>query len=447
MVKKTGQIWLYVFMLIYSLLHIPFLLSGFGEPDAWRNGMVALHFGKGLGYAPARFPGFPVIELTYGLMAKCFSWESLWIYTNLVTLILSLVGIYFFYQIVLYHRISRPLTMVLFLYFVPIVFVNASSSMDYLWTITFILTAYWSLIKRRPIVGGIFLGMAIGTRLTTGIFGLPFLIFLIWNTEIFPPKTAFRSAVLFIFSAVIISAGWYLPLFIQYHFSFISTLFPPRDFIRSGYYILQEILGLPGTIGLLVLMVGKRKGFVKWNWELSLWSTIIIAYSALFLIKPEKVEYLIPMLPFLCLWIARWFNGISVPILASLVVFNNILSFLVVQPTPHGFQMNWTAKGITWQKYISCQNYIQDAKYLIQYPFQPNSLVIAGWRLPGIQYQLELPIHQIRKRELLSNQVIFSYGSDKLQRKKTYLVHGSSREKRINPSQSNVVIIRPPSVY
>lgn len=408
--------------------------------------MVALHFGKGLGYAPARFPGFPVIELTYGFMAKCFPWGSLWIYTNLLTLSLSLVGIYFFYQIVLYHKISSPLTMVLFLYFVPIVFVNATSSMDYLWTITFILMAYWSLLKRRPIVGGIFLGMAIGTRLTTGIFGLPFLIFLIWNPEIFPPKTAFRNAVLFIFFTVIISVGWYLPLFIQYHFSFISTLFPRRDFIRSGYYIMQEILGLPGTIGLLVLMVGKKKGFVKWNWELSLWSTIIIAYSALFLVKPEKVEYLIPMLPFLGLWIARWFNGKYMPILASLVVFNNILSFLVIQPTPEGFQMNWTAKGITWQKYIFSQNYIQDTKYLIQYPFQPNSMVIAGWRLPGIQYQLELPTYQIRKGELLSSQIIFSYGSGNVQRQNTYLVQGSSREKKIDPSQSNVLIIYPPSL-
>ncbi|MFH0786571.1 MAG: hypothetical protein V2B13_03045 [Pseudomonadota bacterium] len=437
--------WLFVFMGIYALGHIPFLFTGFGEPDGWRNGLVALRLAKGLGYIPVRFPGFPVIDVIYGMMATHFPWESLWIYTNLLTLMITLVGIFYYFKIVHFHNISCPLATVSLLFFMPIIFVNASSSMDYLWTVTFILIAYWFLLRGKAVIGGIFLGMAIGTRLTTGIMGLPFLIFLIRNPDIFHPKIAFRSAFLFVFSAVTLSVGWYLPIFVKYQFGMFSILFIPRDFLRSGYYILQEFLGLPGTIMLLMLLVSKRKEYRRWNWELSLWSTIIIAYLTLFLIKTEKVAYLIPMLPFMSLWIARWLGGKSVTILTSLVVFNNILSFLVIQPSTTGLEMKWASKGMAWQKYNAYRSYLQDADYFIHYRFQPDSRVIAGWHFPGIAYQLECPTYKTIQADFLANKVTFSYGLEKEKRKNIYLVQGTRRLKRSDPIWDKVIILHPPS--
>jgi len=429
----------------YAIIHVPLIFSGFGEPDGWRTGLAALGWGKGLGYEPSRFPGFPVVELTYGVIAEFSPWESLWIYTNLSTLILTLVGIYFYYQIVLYHKISHPLTTVLLLYFIPAVFVNASSSMDYLWTITFILIAYWSLLQKRPTIGGIFLGFSIGARLTTGIFLLPFLLFLVLNPKIFPQKNAIRNIIRFVSSALIISVICYSPLIIKYYLGFLNTLYPHRDFLRSGYYVMQMIFGLPGSICLIVFIVIKRKGLIQWNWELSLWGLIIAAYLILFLVKPEKVEYLMPMFPFAVLWIARWLNRKNITIFTSLVIFNNILSFLVFQPEPEGLKMNWIAKGITYQKYVSYQNYLQDTRFLIQYPYLPDSVVVVAWREAGVGYLLELPFYQARKDELLKNRIVFSHNSGKQWRKNTYLVQGSHREKRGDPSLGNVVIVYPPS--
>lgn len=435
----------WLFISGYCLLHVPFITCGFGEPDAWRNGLVAINFAKNFVYAPARFPGFPVVELTYGVIAKFLPWESLWIFTNLCTLLITLIGIYFYYHIVIYHRISRPLITASLLYFIPVVFVNASSSMDYLWATTFVLISYWALLQKKPIICGLFLGLAIGARMTTGVFLPAFVLFLVWNTEIFPKRTAFRSTMLLVFSTLFVVVICYAPLFLKYHLRFLNILFIPREYIRSGYYNIQWIFGLPGWLCLLILVVRKRKELIQWNWESSLWGTVIGANLVLFLIKPEKVEYLIPMLPFMVLWIARWLNGKELTIFLALVILNNFISFLIVHPTGQGLKVSWVEKGITLQEYRSYQNYIMDTHFLLNYPYLPDTVVVVGWRLPIIKYFLELPPNKSLKEGLSKNRIIFSYVSGNTGRKNTYLVQGSNREERGDPFLGNVVIIYPPS--
>jgi hypothetical protein len=436
----------WLFISGYCLLHVPFITCGFGEPDAWRNGLVAINFAKNFVYAPARFPGFPVVELTYGVIAKFLPWESLWIFTNLCTLLITLIGIYFYYHIVIYHRISRPLITASLLYFIPVVFVNASSSMDYLWATTFVLISYWALLQKKPIICGLFLGLAIGARMTTGVFLPAFVLFLVWNTEIFPKRTAFRSTMLLVFSTLFVVVICYAPLFLKYHLRFLNILFIPREYIRSGYYNIQWIFGLPGSLCLLILMIRKRKKLIQWNWEFSLWGTVMGAYLILFLIKPEKVEYLIPMLPFMVLWIARWLEGKGLIIFITLVLLNNIVSFLIVRPTAQGLKVSSMDKGITHRGYQSYKNSILDAHFLLNYPYMPDTVVVAGWRLPIIKYFLELPSNKILKDELSKERITFSYISDNTFRKNIYLVQGSNQEEGRNPSLGKVIVIRPPSI-
>ncbi|MBI5602431.1 MAG: hypothetical protein HY879_03675 [Deltaproteobacteria bacterium] len=443
--KKT-PFSLWAIILGYGLLNIPFLFSGFGEPDGWRNGLAALGWAQDLGYIPSRFPGFPVVELAYGVAAKLFPWESFWIYTNLVTLFITMIGIYFFFQIAHYHKISQLLTTVLLLFFIPVVFINASSSMDYLWTATFILISYWALLQNKAIIGGLSLGLAIGARLTTGIFLPAFLLFLVWNEKVFTKKTVLRGTLLFVCATLFISLGAYFPLLWRYHLNFLETLYPPRDFIRSGYYVMQWIFGLPGWIFFLFWVFKKRKGFMQWNWEFYLWGFIIAAYLVLFLVKPEKVEYLIPMFPFAVLWIARWLNGKHLTILTCLVIGNNLISFLVFQPGPQGLKMEWVDKGTAFQKYAAYKQYIGDNRFLVRYPYLPNSVVVVGWYEPGIEYFLELPANQTRKNELLKNRIQFSHNSGCAWRKNTYLVEGPSREKEGDPALVNAQVIRLPSM-
>jgi len=441
--KKKSFVSLYIFIFVYGLFHVPFIIAGFGEPDAWRNGSVALNWGVGKGYLPARFPGFPVVELSYGVLACIFPAEKLWLYTNSLTLLLSLIGIYVFYKILIYHNISNPITISLLLFFTPILFVNASSSMDYLWTICFVLLCYWFLLNQKPIWGGIFLGLAIGCRLTTGIFIFPFILFIICNPIIESPKVFIRNSVKFIGSAGLISVFCYMPLFIKYQTDFLTTLYPPRDFLRSGYYILQYLFGVPGSFALIFFLIKWWRQKLDWNWELSFWSFTLFCYLCLFLIKPEKVEYLAPMMPFLLLLIGRIMGKKCLYWLTFLVIINNIVSFGIIKSEEQ--ELRWIDRGIAWQKLNAYKNYSIDARFLINYPYPPDSTIVAGWHLPGIEYIMDTPSFYSRKKYLKDNRIKFFYEQENFFKNNVYYVFGSFKEKQNSPVDYNRIIYPPSS--
>lgn len=149
---------------------------------------MALNIARGFGYSPTRIPGNPVEHLSFGFLAIWVPAETLWIYTNLLTLLISLVGMYIYYNIAQFHEIPHPFIAVLLLYFIPVIFINTASSMDYVWAMTFLLTAYWFLLHVKPFWATLFFALAIGSRLTSAFFLFPFLIYMIWNSEVFPKK-------------------------------------------------------------------------------------------------------------------------------------------------------------------------------------------------------------------------------------------------------------------
>ena len=260
------QMALWVVIILYALIHFPFIGIGFGEPDAWRNGLSALDIRDGLGYSPNRVPGFPVVELSFGFLANWVSPDTLWIYTNLLTLMVSLLGMYFFYKIVEYHKIPHPFIPILLLYFIPIIFTNAAFSMDNMWAMTFLLMAYWYLLKVKPFWGSLFFALAIGSRLTSALFLFPFFFYMVWNPRIFPKKKSLRGTV-WIVMAVLAWAVIYLWLNIKDLGYLKENAVIPRDYFRSGYYFIQEVFGLSGTLFLIGMIIGRWKKFPSRTWE------------------------------------------------------------------------------------------------------------------------------------------------------------------------------------
>lgn len=417
-------------ILLYILIHLPFVGIGFGEPDGWRNGLAALNFGKGLGYEPSRVPGFPVVELSFGLVAKWVPAEQLWIYTNLLTLLISLVGMIIYFNIARFHRISRPWLPVLLLYFLPVIFINTAFSMDNLWALTFILAAYWFLLQVKPLRATVCFGLAIGCRLTSALTLFPFLLCMVWNPRLFPKREAIRSTV-FLLLSVLILALMYLLINRNFFgpfnaFAYLNENFIiPRDYFRSGYYVLQEVFGLPGTLFLVGMIVWHWKKFPDFNWESSFLILVACLYGLLFLYRPEKPAYLIPVLPFLLLWISRWLTGSLSYMLTGLIILNNIISIGVIDPTPEGLSFNKIDKGISWKLYQRYQRYSRDADYLIRFPYLPDSEVQMGYRHPGVVFFLELPTYQKRKGELINNRIIFPEHLGVEKKNNTYWVFGS----------------------
>lgn len=435
-------------IIFYALVHLPFLGIGFGEADAWRNGLSGLGIGQGQGYSPNRFPGFPVVELAFGGVAKLFPPEKLWIYTNTLTLIISLIGMIFYYKILTFHQISSPWITLLWLYGIPVIFINAASSMDNLWTMTFLLIGYWALWKGSPVLGSAFLALSIGCRISSAIFLMPFCLFLFANPGIYTRKMAIKGS-LWLLSGVLLTLLSYLYInwMIYPGFYYFQQLSIPRDYLRSGYYLLQEIFGLPGLLFLLFCFLLKRKALPPWNWESLLLIITTVLFLVLFIYRPEKPSYWIPVLPFLGIWISRWLKGVSLFVLTGLIILNNMISFMVIQPSPDGLTLKWLDKGITWEKTNRHQEYKQDADFLIHYSYPPDSDVAIGWYAAGVEYLLSLPRYEKRKMELNRDHIIFWGSISKNKKKNTFWVSGSGyyKTERQFLSAENIQVISPPS--
>ncbi|MBI5605852.1 MAG: hypothetical protein HY879_21165 [Deltaproteobacteria bacterium] len=448
---KEYKVWsdqrsLSVLIFLYLLFHLPFLGIGFGEPDAWRNGLNALKIGEGLGYSPNRIPGFPVVELAFGFLAMVVSPERLWVYTNLSTLLIALWGMTTFFKIARFHNISQPIVPVLLLYFIPVIFINAASSMDNLWAMTFLLIAYWLILQVKPNRAVLFFILAIGSRLTSAIFLFPFLIGLVWNQQVFPKKEAMRTTVLLIVS-VIAMAAIYLFLNLEFLGLLKENVVIPRDYFRSGYYFMQQVFGLPGTLFLATMIVWQWKKIPSWNWEWSFLAMTAGIFGLLFLYRPEKPAYLIPVFPFFVLFISRWLKGNLSYILTGLIILNNIISFMVVQNTPQGLTLSWMSKGITWESFQRSEQYVKDADFLIRFPYPQETKVETGWRHPVVLYLLKLPAYQERKKELAKNGIVFPENLGKENKRHTYWVFGAMpyNKERQFLSTRGYQIIYPPS--
>jgi hypothetical protein len=131
------------------------------------------------------------------------------------------------------------------------------------------------------------------------------------------------------------------------------------------------------------------------------------------------------------LLIGRFLGKYHLYWLAFLVIINNLVSFGIFEPEKQKFQ--WIDRGIAWQKLNAYNNYFADAKYLINYPYPPDSTVVAGWRLPGIEYLMESPSFKSRKKYLKDNRIYFSYEREGFFKNNSYYVFGSFKEKQNDP--------------
>jgi hypothetical protein len=196
---------------VFLIARAPFLNYGYGtDPDAWRvavTGQYLIDYGK---YFPSRLPGNPLHELVLAPLVPAG-----WVATNLATALIALVGVYLFARIVAELRLPSPAVLTVGFAFTPLLFINSVATMDYMWTLTWILGAYYATIRRSPLLAGVLIGLAIGFRLQSFIAGVP-LVYLMWRRgdwkQIFP----------FGFAAAGVTVAAFAPVLVTYGFEFAN---------------------------------------------------------------------------------------------------------------------------------------------------------------------------------------------------------------------------------
>lgn len=131
----------YIFILILSfvLSRIPLLNLGFGiDADAWRIANSAFDLWNSHVYHTSRFPGYLLPEYVNSLII-----DHGWIATNSMTMILSLISVIFFARILKDLNVKNKGLLVLTYAFLPVLWINSTNTMDYMWALTFIVIAWF----------------------------------------------------------------------------------------------------------------------------------------------------------------------------------------------------------------------------------------------------------------------------------------------------------------
>ena len=292
--------------LMILLTRIPFIFDGFGsEEDAWALPVVAERIAETGIYEVSRLPGHPVQELSYSLM-----YDAGAVMYNLVTVLLSTAGLLAFAVMLRNFGHPKPLLTTLLVAFTPVVWLNSTNNLDYMWALSFLLAAGYFISRRFPVLAGLMTGLAVGCRITSGAMLFPYLL-LLWFTTSKEERT---SCLLRYSSATLLTSGFcFLPVYLEYGLSFFTYYehFPIPGFAKNFYKGVPGVWGLPGSIAIvlaIILAIRQRKMAITGNISkehlkglLYCSALTILLYTISFLRLPLKSAFMIPLVPFVLL--------------------------------------------------------------------------------------------------------------------------------------------------
>jgi hypothetical protein len=285
-------------------------------------------------------PGYVV----HDTISRCISAIGGITLINLCTAFVTLIGVYIFYKILREDKIPYPRLWATAFALQPMLWVNATSLIDYNWALTSILIGIWAYRKNHSWLASGTFGLAIGIRLASFLV-IPVLI----GVEIADRKPGYLKRI------GVAILGWglggiaYLPRFLGLGMeAFTVNSLWGGDWSIGAYigrFIYKSIYfwGLPQfiLIAIVITLVGKQKGAsptdqVKWTITLSI--GIVLLFLGLFARYPLENEYLLPALPFSLYLIAqllgnrhRWVIGVI-----AIILSYNLISINVLKPdTPN----------------------------------------------------------------------------------------------------------------
>ena len=322
--------WLAVLLLAVVVSRIPLLPTCYSsDPDGWRVAHAGKAFWETGVYSVSRFPGYPVHEIIEGLAVLAGGP----LLSNAATLLVSLVLIVFWYGFVEKHT-SSPKLLTFLLAFTPLFWIDSASTIDYVWSLLFILLSFSAAQQKRAVLAGVWLGVAIGCRPTNAVALVP--VFALLYLQSAPKKTLAIFAVTFLVSTLVVLS----PMLMTYGLTgwVTQTLADTRDahlppVLRLESFLYRSVYGI-GPLAVLalvgVLLAGRRRLITVCRDRNPLMIAScagVISFVVLFAVFPLDKSYLLPVFPFLFLLVERVATR-----RAFLAVICCVVSFAFINP-------------------------------------------------------------------------------------------------------------------
>lgn len=313
--KEKNYSSLLLLFLIVFISRLPFLSAGYGvEEDSWGIALAAFHTKMSGIYEPSRFPGHPVQELIYSVL-----WGTGPVVFNGLCAFFSATGAMFFALILKHLQFKHFFIAALAFAFIPVYYISSTYTIDFTWTAAFVLISLYCLLKNKLALCGVFLGLAVGCRITSGAMLLPFMI-MAWQQNDLKQNLKNLLEIIIPMALVVILA--FILLIQQFGSSFLMYYdqFPYPPLTKVIYKMTLGVFGLVGivavTIGILIIAINRKKQNAGELFENGLDKKIITAsfmiillYIISYLRLPQKSGYMIPVLPFVILLFGYYLNS------------------------------------------------------------------------------------------------------------------------------------------
>ena len=281
---------------------LPFLGPGYGgDSDAWRVAWAARVIATTGGYEAARFPGNPVHEFACALL-----WRGGPLALCSASAVMSAVAAAAFVS--LFRRLGgRDAVLAgLALASTPALYVVSVQAMDYAWALAFALLALDQAARGRATVSGCLAGLAIGCRITSGVWLVPLAAALV---QARPPGRRLGAVAVQSALALLVGALAFLPALYVYgpgFLRFYADAYPSPAIVLKNATL--DLWGVPGTLALLLALPLAWRGGRGGPRAAALTSrpagvlaaagaVAIALFLVAFLRVPWKAAYLIPAVP------------------------------------------------------------------------------------------------------------------------------------------------------
>jgi len=317
---------------VLLLSRLPFIGAGYGsDPDAWRLVTASRSLATTGVYEASRLPGFPLQEAVCAL-----AWRGGPLALNGLTAILGIAGVLFFALSLRALGYRDYVLAALALAFTPAVFINSTTSMDYIWALAFVMAGLYFAIVRRPLIAGLMIGLAIGCRITSGAMLIPLAILLVRDDEgSYTPKRVAQLALV----ACLVGAAAFVPVALTYgpgFFAFYEQQYPSAFDVIKG--ATEDLWGVVGSLAIAaaftsMLFPAGRAGTggsiprAAGRLHTAAWSAAVVIYFAAYLRLPYEPAYLIPAIPFVFILLGRYLNRkVFIAVCVALIASPFVLS-------------------------------------------------------------------------------------------------------------------------
>jgi Glycosyltransferase family 87 len=353
---------------------LPWIAAGYGsDPDGYRVVAAARAIAQSGQYRASRLPGYPVYEYLTVLSANGPPWLS-----NAVTALFSAAAFVLFVLILRYFKIGAAVLIAAGFAMTPVIYLNSCSTMDYVPALALMLAATYALLRHRPVLAGLCLGLATGCRITSGVLGLALCLWL-WLEH--PPRTAVRQCLVLGVTSLLVAGLCFVPVYRHYGGDFFAfydnAWYPPWDVVYA-----RALPNAWGHLGLwalvaLVLAAPLHARALRARWRdaqvrhaLAFAGLAVLLYVLGFLRLPDETGYLAPAVPFVLLVIAL-LAPVRVSAALSLVLLCSGLGPMAEDHAVRESQLQATGAIIA---------------AVAKLPGQ--AVVVSGWILPRIELAL-----------------------------------------------------------